>query len=156
MSVLKLFFFEVIIFIIFVIILGIISAILGLFSRVLKFIFRKSGDSIDKGFLTLFTIISVVLVLIKGVSIVIESKNVFSADGHFWLKMLYFLFTQIWVSFLVPFGTYIFTGLSFIFYICSGSKLNKEVTFSLLGIPIFIFNLYHSIPIIAVIASFIF
>lgn len=136
--------------------LGIISAILGLVSRIFKFIFKNSKKGIDKVFLTLFIILSIILILLKGINIFIDAKDLFSANGHFWLKVLYFFFTQIWLSFLVQFGNYIFMGLIMIFHICSGNRFEDEPSYFLVGIPLIAMKLYYSIPIIAVICLFIF
>lgn len=136
--------------------LGIISAILGLVSRIFKNIFKNSKEGIDKVFLTLFIILSIILILIKGINIFIDAKDLFSVNGHFWLKVLYFFFTQIWLSFLVQFGNYIFMGLIMIFHICSGNRFEDEPSYFLVVIPLIAMKLYYSIPIIAVICSVIF
>lgn len=142
--------------IVFILVLFILSAFLGFFSRVLKFIFRRDEISIDKGFLTLFSILSVIVIAVKGIGILIRAVHVFNGYGHFGWKVLYFIVNQIFVSLLVSFSASIFYFIILVFIKTSGSLLEEDKFFDLLTIPLFILNIYHSIPIFAVIIAVIF
>ena len=141
--------------IVFIVFCGSVSAILGLFSRVLK-LFFKNKESIDKGFLMLFSFISIILISLKGINILLEMVETFSVYGKFGWKILYFFFMQICLSLLVNFSTQIFTLFALIFNFCSGNVLEEDNFLIAMGIPLFILNIYHTIPIISLIIAVVF
>lgn len=141
--------------IIFIVFCGTISAILGLFSRFLK-LFFKNKESIDKGFLMLFSILSIILISLKGIDILFEMVETFSVHGKFGWKIFYFLFMQIFLSLLVNFSTQIFALFSIIFNFCSGNVLMEDRFLIATGIPLFILNIYHTIPMASLIIAVIF
>lgn len=148
-------FIETICFIILFVLLVIFSGIFGLVSRTLKILIKREARKIDKAFFGLFTIIAIIIVILFDIGVFLKAFLIVSNDRSVFFRVLQYFIYQIGLSFLLGVMAELLKCITTVFIYCSNGSgeeiLDENTVLCTLGIPIFILNLSHALPALAII-----